>query len=72
VGCAVAVLNLADLGHNPDNEDAAAALVDFPALALMGTPIRRRAHGLLVDEASAIALRLSSEESRFLAAQTKN
>jgi chromosome partitioning protein len=65
---AVAVLNLADPGHSPDNEDAAAALVDFPALALADTPIRRRkafasaaAHGLLVDEAPPIDAKAVAE-----------
>jgi chromosome partitioning protein len=67
---AVAVLNLADPGHSPDNEDAAAALADFPVLTLVDTPIRRRkafasaaAHGLLVDEAPPIDTKAVAELS---------
>jgi hypothetical protein len=54
-----AVLNLADPGTSPDSADPVAAMADFPALTLIGAPIRRRkafasaaAHGLLVDELS--------------------
>ena len=71
---ALAVLNLADPGHSPDNDDAAAALADFPALVLMDTPIRRRkafgsaaAHGLLVDEAQPIDPKAVSELSALAA-----
>lgn len=38
---AYAVLNLADI-QGQDNKDAAAALVDFPGITLLDTPIRRR------------------------------
>jgi chromosome partitioning protein len=39
---AYAVLNAADPGASSDNTDAAAAVADFPQLALLDTPIRRR------------------------------
>lgn len=40
---AFAVLNSADPGqHSTDNEEAAAALADFPELTYLATPIRRR------------------------------
>jgi chromosome partitioning protein len=71
---ALAVLNLADPGHSPDNDDAAAALADFPALVLVDTSIRRRkafasaaAHGLLVDEATPIDTKAVSELSALAA-----
>lgn len=38
---ALAVLNMADISGS-DNEDAAATLVDYPALKYLNTPIRRR------------------------------
>lgn len=38
---ALAVLNMADISGS-DNEDAAAALADYPALEYLNTPIRRR------------------------------
>jgi chromosome partitioning protein len=38
---AYAVLNMADTAGS-DNEDAAAALADYPALTYLDTPIRRR------------------------------
>ena len=38
---AYAVLNMADTAGS-DNEDAAAALADYPALQYLDTPIRRR------------------------------
>jgi chromosome partitioning protein len=38
---ALAVLNMADISGS-DNEDAAAALVDYPGLQYLNTPIRRR------------------------------
>lgn len=38
---ALAVLNMADTAGT-DNEDAAAALADYPAINYLGTPIRRR------------------------------
>lgn len=54
---AYAVLNAADPGTSGDNTDAAAALADYPQLALLGAPIRRRkafanavGAGLSVDE----------------------
>jgi chromosome partitioning protein len=54
---ALAVLNLADPGANPDNADAVAALAQFPQLVPLDAPIRRRkavanamAHGLSVFE----------------------
>ena len=39
---ALAVLNNADSGGQHDNEDAAAAVADFPELEYIATPIRRR------------------------------
>jgi chromosome partitioning protein len=39
---AYAVLNAADPGISSDNADAATALADFPQLALLNAPIRRR------------------------------
>jgi chromosome partitioning protein len=54
---ALAVLNLADPGANPDNMDAVTALGQFPQLMAIDAPIRRRkavanamAHGLSVFE----------------------
>jgi chromosome partitioning protein len=54
---AFAVLNAADPGVSSDNTDAAAALLDFPQLALLDAPIRRRkafanatGQGMSVDE----------------------
>lgn len=38
---ALAVLNMADTAGT-DNEDAAAALADYPAISYLATPIRRR------------------------------
>lgn len=38
---ALAILNMADTAGS-DNEDAAAALADYPAIAYLDTPIRRR------------------------------
>jgi chromosome partitioning protein len=71
---ALAVLNLADPGHSPDNADAVAALAEFPCLTLVDTPIRRRkafasaaAHGLLVDEAPPIDAKAVSELSALAA-----
>jgi len=69
---ALAVLNLADPGHSPDNVDAVEAMTDFPALTLLDTPIRRRkafasaaAHGLLVDELSPIDMKAAQELSNL-------
>jgi chromosome partitioning protein len=54
---ALAVLNAADPGDNRDNLEAIEALADFPQLALLDAPIRRRkafanatGQGLSVDE----------------------
>jgi chromosome partitioning protein len=56
---ALAVLNLADPGANPDNADALAALAEFPQLVPIAALIRRRkavanamAHGMSVFEMS--------------------
>ena len=54
---ACAVLNAADPGASSDNADAAAVLADFPQLALLDAPIRRRK-----AFANAIGLGLSIEE----------
>jgi chromosome partitioning protein len=54
---AYAVLNAADPGASSDNTDAAAALADFPQLALLNAPIRRRK-----AFANALGLGLSVEE----------
>src|SRR4051812_36596663 len=54
---AYAVLNAADPGTSSDNIEAAAALGDFPQLALLDTPIRRRK-----AFANALGLGLSMEE----------
>jgi chromosome partitioning protein len=54
---AYAVLNAADPGASSDNADAAAALADFPQLALLNTPIRRRK-----AFANAVGLGLSVDE----------
>lgn len=65
---ALAVLNLADPGTSPDNADAASAMADFPALALLDAPVRRRkafasaaAHGMAVDELSPVDLKAAQE-----------
>ena len=54
---ACAVLNAADPGSSSDNADAAAALADFPRIALIDAPLRLRkafanavGSGLSVDE----------------------
>lgn len=54
---ACAVLNAADPGTSSDNADAASALTDFPQLALLDCPIRRRK-----AFANAVGLGLSVEE----------
>lgn len=54
---AFAVLNAADPGVSSDNTDAAAALADYPQLALLDAPIRRRK-----AFANAIGAGLSVEE----------
>jgi chromosome partitioning protein len=54
---AYAVLNAADPGTSNDNAEASAALADFPQLALIDAPIRRRK-----AFANAVGLGLSIEE----------
>jgi chromosome partitioning protein len=52
-----AVLNAADPGPSSDNVDAAAALADFPRIALVDAPLRRRK-----AFANAVGLGLSVDE----------
>ena len=65
---ALAVLNAADPGDNRDNLEAIEALTDFPQLALLDTPIRRRkafanatGQGLSVDELVPLDAKASAE-----------
>jgi hypothetical protein len=64
----LAVLNAADPGVSADNSEAAAALADFPQLALLDAPITRRkafanatGHGLSVDELMPLDPKASAE-----------
>ena len=54
---ACAVLNAADPGSSSDNAEAAAALVDYPRITLIDTPLRRRK-----AFANAVGFGLSVEE----------
>jgi chromosome partitioning protein len=64
----LAVLNAADPGDNRDNLEAIEALADFPQLALLDAPIRRRkafanatGQGLSVDELVPLDAKASAE-----------
>jgi len=70
---ALAVLNAADPGVSADNTEAAAALADFPQLALLDAPITRRkafanatGQGLSVDELTPLDLKASAELSALV------
>ena len=70
---ALAVLNAADPGASADNTEAAAALADFPQLALLDAPITRRkafanatGQGLSVDELTPLDLKASAELSALV------